>query len=50
MLSQDKKLKCQDLISIGISIPVSLLIYTCGRIYSNATNNNGEKLRVNNQH
>lgn len=37
----DTKVKCKDLIYVGISVPVSLLIYLLGSLYSRATNHNG---------
>jgi hypothetical protein len=39
--NSDMKIKCRDLIYVGISVPVSLLIYSLGSLYSRATNHNG---------
>lgn len=38
MSSQNRKLTIHDIICVGLSIPISLVIYVCGRLYSNATN------------
>lgn len=38
----DRKLTIHDFICVGLSIPISLVIYVIGRIYSNATNDHGE--------
>lgn len=40
----DSRWKCRDLIYVGISVPVSLIIFVVGKIYSRATNNNGNRL------
>lgn len=42
MSQPSRKLTIHDLIYTGLSIPISLVIYVCGRLYSNATNDNGE--------
>lgn len=39
----ETKIKCEDLIYICISIPVSLIIFIVGKLYSSATNHNGKK-------
>lgn len=38
------KWTCRDLIYIGISVPVSLIIFIVGKIYSRLTNHNGKKV------
>lgn len=39
--ASDMKITCKDLIYVGISIPVSLIIFVVGKVYSRATNHNG---------
>lgn len=38
----DTKVKCKEFIYVGLSIPVSLMIFVGGKIYSRATNHNGK--------
>lgn len=40
--TSDMKVKCRDLIYVGISVPVSLIVFVVGKLYSQATNHNGK--------
>lgn len=39
--TSETKVKCREFIYIGLSIPVSMVIFVIGKIYSRATNHNG---------